>query len=121
MIRVLVVDDHPAILRHVGSWVRGTEVAEVVGTTSNPVAVPALWEELRPDVTLCDVHMPVMDGLELCARLRESYPEAAVVLFSARDDRTTRDAATAAGAVGLVPKTASVEELAAMLRLAGRQ
>lgn len=118
MIRVLVVDDHPAILRHVGSWVRGTDVAEVVGMSSDPAEVPALWAALRPDVTLCDVHMPDLDGLQLCEQLRREHPDAAVVLFSARDDRTTRDAATQAGAVGLVPKTASAAELAAILRQA---
>jgi len=110
-----VVDDHPAILRHVSSWVRATNVAEVVATSSTPDEVPALWRDLRPDVTLCDVHMPGVDGLELCQQLRAEHPDARVLLFSARDDRTTREAAQDAGATGLVSKTASPAQLAAAL------
>lgn len=97
------------------SWVGATKVAEVVATSSEPTAVSALWDEVRPDVTLCDVHMPDIDGLELCQRLRAAHPDARVLLFSARDDRTTRDAAAHAGASGLVSKTASPAELAAAL------
>ena len=92
-LRVLVVDDHPAILRHVSSWVGATRVAEVVATSSVPGDVTALWDEVQPDVTLCDVHMPDIDGLELCQQLRALHPDARVLLFSARDDRTTRDRA----------------------------
>ena len=117
-LRVLVVDDHPAILRHVSSWVAGTGIATVTATSSSPADVVALWDEVRPDVTLCDVHMPDIDGFELCTRLRSEHPDAVVLLFSARDDRTMRDAATEAGARGLVSKTASCTVLADALRAA---
>ncbi len=113
-----MVDDHPAILRHVSSWVERTGVATVVGTSSVPAAVPGLWTELRPDVTLCDVHMPDVDGFDLCRQLRDEHPAAVVLLFSARDDRTMLDSATAAGACGLVSKTATSAELAVALRAA---
>jgi DNA-binding NarL/FixJ family response regulator len=115
-LRVLVVDDHPAILRHVSSWVEATGVASVIATSSAPMAVPGLWKELQPDITLCDVHMPELDGFELCQRLRAEHPSAVVVLFSARDDRTMHDEASKAGACGLVSKTATSAELADMFR-----
>ncbi len=95
-----------------------TDVAEVVGTSSDPAAVPALWAELRPDVTLCDVHMPRIDGFDLCRLLHEQQPDAAVLLFSARDDHTVRNAAAAAGAAGLISKTASPAALAEALTAA---
>jgi DNA-binding NarL/FixJ family response regulator len=120
-LRVLVVDDHPAILRHVSSWVRSTIVAEVVATSSDPAGVPAIWSEVRPDVTLCDVHMPEVDGLELCRRLCRQDPAAVVLLFSARDDSALRQQADDAGARGLISKTATPQELAAaLLAAAGR-
>jgi DNA-binding NarL/FixJ family response regulator len=115
-LRVLVVDDHPAILRHVSSWVDATGVAAVVATSSAPRTVLGLWREVRPDVTLCDVHMPDLDGFALCEQLREEHPSAVVLLFSARDDRTMHDTAAKAGAIGLVSKTATSAELAAVLR-----
>ena len=116
VLRVLVVDDHPAILRHVSTWVHSTQIAEVVGTESDPLAVPQLWTELQPDVLLCDVHMPELDGVELCAQLRELHPKAAVLLFSAREDATMRSRALGAGAAGVISKTASPAELAAALQ-----
>lgn len=118
LLRVLVIDDHPAILQHVSTWVSASAVAEVVGTASLPDEAMALFEALRPDVTLCDMHMPHVDGFDLCRRLRTHNADAAVVLFSARDDAVLRAAATAAGAAGLVSKTASPIELAAALRAA---
>ncbi len=114
-LRVLVIDDHPMILRHVDTWVNASDVAIVAGMASNAADALALWQQLEPDVTLCDVHMPNVDGFEFCRTLRERHPNAAVVLFSARDDVTVRDAAKAAGALGLVSKTASAQELAAAL------
>ncbi|MFM2076335.1 MAG: hypothetical protein RJA49_225 [Actinomycetota bacterium] len=87
----------------------------MVGTSSDPSAVPALWAELRPDVTLCDVHMPSIDGFDLCRLLHEEQPDAPVLLFSARDDDAVRRAAVTAGAAGLISKTASPAALAAAL------
>jgi two-component system, NarL family, invasion response regulator UvrY len=118
---VLVVDDHPAILRHVRTWVHSTHVAEVVGTESDPTAAVEVWNALRPDVVLCDVHMPGLDGVELCAQLRQEHPGAAVLLFSAREDATVRSRATRAGATGVISKTASPAELAEALQRAAGQ
>ena len=117
-LRVLVVDDHPAILRHVSSWVAATGIATVAATSSSPADVVALWDEVRPDVTLCDVHMPGMDGFELCTQLRAAHPDAVVVLFSARDDPGMRDKAERSGASGVVSKTAPSAVLADALRSA---
>jgi DNA-binding NarL/FixJ family response regulator len=102
----------------VSTWVSSTRVAEVVGTESDPAAVPARWDELRPDITLCDVHMPELDGIELCRLLRKRDPSAVVLLFSAREDATMRNRADAAGAAGVVSKTASADELASALQRA---
>ncbi|MBI4935275.1 MAG: response regulator transcription factor [Actinobacteria bacterium] len=121
MLRVLVVDDHPAILRHVRTWVHSTHIAEVVGTESDPTAAAGAWEALRPDVVLCDVHMPVLDGVELCTKLRQEHPDAAVLLFSAREDATVRSRAARAGATGVISKTASPAELAEALQRAAGQ
>lgn len=118
MLKVLVVDDHPAILRHVSTWVQSTGVAEVVGTESDPMAALAQWESLLPDVVLCDVHMPDVDGVELCSQLRARYPGAPVLLFSARDDATMRSRARSAGAAGVIAKTAPPDELASALQRA---
>ena len=117
-LRVLVVDDHPAILQGVVGWISRSGVAEVVATTSDPHEAIRLWDELDPDVTLCDAHMPGVDGLELCRRIVDAHHDAVVFVFSARDDAVLRDASLAAGARGLVSKTVSSAELGTILTAA---
>jgi DNA-binding NarL/FixJ family response regulator len=60
----------------------------------------------------------LLDGVELCAQLRELHPHAVVLLFSAREDATMRSRAHSAGAAGVVSKTASPDELAVALQRA---
>ena len=58
----------------------------------------------RPDVALVDISLPGMSGLELAVRLRETYPNPAVLFVTGHDAETYRGSAEAAGAHGLVMK-----------------
>jgi YesN/AraC family two-component response regulator len=55
------------------------------------------YDELKPDVLLCDIQMPVMDGLQMCAKIREKDPEAAIILTTAYNEPEYLEKAKALG------------------------
>lgn len=81
-IRVLFVDDAAAIRRLVScALIRDPEL-DVVGTAADGQAALARLDELRPDVVVLDLEMPVMDGLQTLAALRQTHPRLPVIMFS---------------------------------------
>ena len=116
MIRVLIVDDHPALQAGLTSVLKAEPGFVPVG------AVPGefeLWPALtrtRPDVVLLDYHLPPADGLDLCRRIKRQIPAPAVLLFSAYASADLAIPARLAGADGLVNKAASASELQDAIR-----
>jgi DNA-binding NarL/FixJ family response regulator len=116
-LRVLVVDDHEAVLKSVHLWVARTERFEVVATTDDPHGVVGLYEGVRPDVVLCDVFMPGLDGFATLRLLHAAHPDAAAVLFSALAEPTVVEHAAALG-IPFLEKSASSSELTEALAMA---
>src|SRR5262245_55302648 len=81
-IRVLLVDDAAAIRRLVPGALNRDPDLEVVGTAADGQMALSRLEELRPDVVVLDLEMPVMDGLETLAALRKTHPRLPVIMFS---------------------------------------
>jgi two-component system chemotaxis response regulator CheB len=112
-IRVLLVDDS-AVVRHLVSDILRTEDGiEVAGVAENGRRALERIEELRPDVVVCDVEMPVLDGLATLRELRPRWPKLPVIMFSTLTERGAAStlSALAAGANDYVTKPG---------RLAGR-
>ncbi|MFC6364399.1 response regulator [Nonomuraea thailandensis] len=91
---------------------------EVVGDAGQGEEALGLVAELRPDVVLMDLRMPVMDGVEATRRIVREYPGVAVVVLTTYDDDRSVDAALLAGARGYLTKDAGRAEIAAALRSA---
>ena len=70
-VRVLLADDHRLMREGTAALLAADERIEVVGLARDGREALALAERRRPDVVLLDLNMPVVDGLEACARLRE--------------------------------------------------
>jgi DNA-binding NarL/FixJ family response regulator len=118
MIRLLLVDDQPAVRR--GLRMRLALEADflVAGEAEDGVSALALMSELRPDVVVMDAQMPRMDGIIATVALRAAFPEAAVVILSLHDDVATRKQAAAAGATAFLSKHAADTALVDVLRRA---
>jgi two-component system chemotaxis response regulator CheB len=81
-IRILVVDDAAVVRRLVTSALNRDPELEVIGTAADGRLALERLAELRPDVILLDLEMPVMDGLEALVALRKSHPRLPVIMFS---------------------------------------
>ena len=104
MIRVLLVDDQPAIRRGLRMRLALEADLIVVGEAADGPAALALALALQPDVVLLDVQMPGMDGIDTAHALRAAMPACAVVLLTLYGDTITRTRAAAAGVVVFVEK-----------------
>ncbi|MGH8888559.1 MAG: protein-glutamate methylesterase/protein-glutamine glutaminase [Acidothermaceae bacterium] len=116
-IGVLVVDDSVVIRRMVASVLDDDRDIEVVGTAANGRIALDKLPQLRPDIVILDVEMPIMDGLETLRALRVTHPHLPVVMFSTLTERgasATLDA-LAAGATDYVTKPSHVGSVAASI------
>lgn len=109
-IGVLVVDDSVVIRRMVASVLDDDPDIEVVGTAANGRIALDKLPQLRPDIVILDVEMPVMDGLATLRAMRPTHPHLPVVMFSTLTERgaaATLDALSA-GASDYVTKPSHV-------------
>jgi DNA-binding NarL/FixJ family response regulator len=114
-IRVLVVDDHPAVRTALTARLSDEDDLTVVGECEDGSQVVEATTRLRPHVVFMDLSMPVMDGLAATEALREGRLGAQVIMLTA-DDVTARAGAAAAGARAVVPKGTPLPRLLHCLR-----
>ena len=114
--RILVVDDERAVRE---SLQRALELEgyEIELAADGREALARLENgEPQPDAVILDVLMPVIDGLEVCRRLRRQGNRVPVLMLTARDEIENRVAGLDAGADDYVPKPFALEELVARIR-----
>ena len=117
-LRVLIVDDEPAILRFLrtGLAAEGFTVSEV-GT--GMAAVDAIRRQAA-DVVVLDLGLPDMDGLDVIGQVREGGSALPIIVLSSRDDEASKVAALDLGADDFVTKPFGIDELFARIRAAQR-
>jgi DNA-binding NarL/FixJ family response regulator len=103
--RVLLADDHPAIVERVQSLLK-TDV-EVVGCVDNGESLFELAMKLRPDVIVTDISMPRLNGIAAADLLREAGCSSKVVFLTVYSDPDFVDAALKTGALGYVLKNSN--------------
>ena len=120
-IRVLIADDHRLFAEALEAILAGDHRVEVVGRARDGQEAVELAAQLRPDVVLMDISMPVMDGVEATRRLRETRPSACVLMLTGSNAAADVDRSRDAGAAGYVTKDRIASELVdAILEAAGR-
>jgi DNA-binding NarL/FixJ family response regulator len=110
-IRILLADDHSVVRQGLKMFLALDPELEIVGEAANGAEVLRLARELRPDVVLMDLLMPVMDGVAATATIRQELPDTEVLaLTSVVEDRAI-SAALRAGAIGYLLKDTQADEL----------
>lgn len=119
---VLVVDDHALVRRGVANIIDQEPDLHVVAEAGNGVEAIEAYERHHPDVTLLDLRMPVMEGVEAVRQIRARDPHALVVVLTTYDTDDEIARALRAGAKAYVLKDISADDLVGCIRhvLAGK-
>jgi len=117
-IRVLLVDDHALFREGLGMIVANQPDMVVVGEAGDGQEAVRKAGELKPDLILMDIQMPIMDGIEATHRIKKELPATTIVILTVRDDEEKLFEAIKNGAQGYLLKTMQSPALIDMLRRA---
>jgi len=114
--RILIVDDHATFRDGLKMLINRESDMEVVGEAENGQVAVTLTRELKPDVILMDVKMPLMDGVEATRRIIAEIPDMKILALSMYTDVGFNSGMMRAGALGYILKGGEFEELAGTIR-----
>jgi DNA-binding NarL/FixJ family response regulator len=117
MIRILTVDDHQLLREGIAAVLDSQEDMKLVGQASNGREAIESFRNLRPDVTLMDLRMPDMNGIEAIAAIRSEFPNARIIVLTTYAGDVQASAALKAGASGYLLKNLVRKELIETIRM----
>ena len=115
-IRILVVEDHPIVRQGLIALLSVVEGVEVVGEAADGVEAVRQFEEAHPDVTLVDLRLPKMSGVEVIQRVRANHAQARFIVLTTYDGDEDIYRALQAGARAYLLKWMTVEVLISAIR-----
>jgi DNA-binding NarL/FixJ family response regulator len=116
-LRVVIADDHPAIVSAIRAFLETEPEIDLVGTAAQGSEARRLIVERKPDIALLDVRMPEPGGIEIARQLVSDGAPTGVILFTGYADRAVLLEALDAGARGFLLKEAPREDLARAARI----
>ena len=116
LIRILTVDDHPLLRKGIAALVNGEPDLKLVAEASNGNEAIDAFRSHRPDVTLMDLQMPEVDGIDAIDRIRREFPEARIIVLTTYSGDTQVLRALKAGARGYILKGHVHKELLDAIR-----
>jgi DNA-binding NarL/FixJ family response regulator len=117
-IRILIVDDHSVVRQGLRMFLALDNDLEVVGEAADGAEALRRARELKPDVVLMDLLMPVMDGITAIAAIRKEMPEIEVIALTSVLEDASVIGAVKAGAIGYMLKDTQAEELCRAIKAA---
>jgi DNA-binding NarL/FixJ family response regulator len=109
--KILLADDHEVVRRGVRTLLNGPSDWDVCGEAENGQQAVEKVLELKPDLVILDVSMPVMNGIEAARRIHQSAPAVKIVIFSMHDSPQIAQQAAEAGASACLLKSDAASDL----------
>ncbi|MRW90657.1 response regulator [Duganella sp. FT80W] len=115
-ITILTVDDHPLFQQGIASVIANEADLYLVGQAANGAEAIAMYRETRPAITLIDLQMPDMSGIDVIVAIRAEFPAARIVVLTTLEGDVNAARAIKAGAVGYLFKSAVRKTLVETMR-----
>ena len=115
-IRIFSVDDHPLLREGIAALVNNQPDMVIAGEASTGGEALQLFKQLKPDVTLLDLRLPDMSGIDILIALRSEFPDARVIMLTTFEGDVEIHRALRAGARGYLLKNMPPSELLDVIR-----
>jgi DNA-binding NarL/FixJ family response regulator len=115
-IKILTVDDHPLLREGIAAVIHGEQDMRIVGEASNGREAVEVFRSQRPDVTLMDLQMPELNGIDATVAIRQEYPQARIIVLTTYEGDVRARRALKAGAAGYILKDMIRTELLEAIR-----
>lgn len=119
-IRILLADDHTILRNGIRAILEDEPGMEVVGEAEDGRTAVSLASQLKPDIVIMDIAMPLLNGLEATRQIRRTCPGVKVIILSMHDNEEYIVQVLEAGAMGYILKDAAARELINALRTVHR-
>jgi DNA-binding NarL/FixJ family response regulator len=116
VIRVLAVDDHPLLRDGIAALIGSEEDMELIGEASNGREAFDLFRKYQPNITLMDLQMPDMNGIDAIGAIRGEFPEARIIVLTTHPGDVQVSRALKAGARAYLMKGELRKELLETIR-----
>ena len=115
-IRVFSVDDHPLLREGIAALINNQPDMTLVAEASNGAEAIQVFKQQRPDVTLLDLRLPDMSGIDILIAIRSEFPEARIIMLTTFEGDVEIQRALQAGARGYLLKNMPPKELLEVIR-----
>ena len=115
-IRILSVDDHPLFREGIGAVLNSQPDMSLAGVACKGTEAIEAFRALQPDVTLIDLRLPDLNGIEVLLTIRSEYPEARIIVLTTFERDTEIQRALKAGARGYLLKSMPANEIIETIR-----
>src|SRR5437868_9488683 len=115
-IRVLAVDDHPLLREGIAALIKSQADMDLIAEAGSGGESIKRFREHRPDVTLMDLRLPDISGIDALIAIRAEFPEARIVMLTTFEGDVDIQRALRAGAYGYILKSTPRKELLEAIR-----
>jgi DNA-binding NarL/FixJ family response regulator len=116
MIRILCVDDHPLLREGIAALIENQSDMKLIAEASNGREALECYRKHRPDITLMDLQMPEMSGIDAMSTIRIEFPEAFIIVLTTHAGDTLVSRALKGGARAYLLKSSVRKELLDTIR-----